>query len=330
MSNSPLVTYTLMSPNRNSPRNHEIDRVSIHCFVGQVTAKRGCEVFYPASKKASCQYVVGYDGSRGQNVDEADRSWCTSSAANDNRAITIEVASETVHPYAVTDAAYKSLIELLVDICQRNGKTKMIWIPDKDKALAYQPKKGEILMTVHRWFANKSCPGEYLYSRHAQIAQEVNDRLGSTDTRPQPEKPTTEAQGATGSAFKIGDLVDFKGYRHYSSANASKGSSVKPCRAKVTQVYKKGKHPYHVHAVNSLGAFTSGVYGWVDAADLAPVGRIEAGCKVKVLKAVTYTGKPFKTWYDVYDVLEVNGARAVIGIGKTVTAAVHVNNIERV
>lgn len=43
-------------------------------------------------------------------------------------------------------------------------------------------------MTVHRDYANKSCPGEYLYSRHAQIASEVNKRLGSTDTRPQPEK----------------------------------------------------------------------------------------------------------------------------------------------
>lgn len=116
MSNSKLASVTLISPNKNSPRNKPIDRISIHCFVGQVTAKRGCEVFQPTSKKASCNYVVGYDGSIGLCVDEGDRSWCTSSAANDHRAVTIETASDNKDPYAVTDKAYAALLDLVEDI----------------------------------------------------------------------------------------------------------------------------------------------------------------------------------------------------------------------
>lgn len=181
MSNSPLATYKLISPNKNSPRNHAIDRVSVHCFVGQVTAKRGCEVFQPASKEASCNYVIGYDGGIGLCVEEKDRSWCTSSSANDNRAITIEVASDDKDPYSVTEKAYASLLDLLADICERNGKKKLLWFGDKDKALSYSPRSDEMVMTVHRWFANKACPGEWLYSRHGQIAAEVTKRLGKDE-----------------------------------------------------------------------------------------------------------------------------------------------------
>ena len=177
MSNSSLATYTLISPNKNSPRNHKIDTISIHCFVGQVTAKRGCEVFQPSSKQASCNYVVGYDGSIGLCVEEKDRSWCTSSSSNDHRAITIETASENKAPYKVTAAAYAALLDLVTDICRRNGAKKLLWFGDKAKTLAYAPKSGEMVMTVHRWFAAKACPGDWLYSRHGQIAAEVNKRL---------------------------------------------------------------------------------------------------------------------------------------------------------
>lgn len=326
MSNSPLVSYTKISPNKTSPRNHKIDTITIHCVVGQCSVETLGNIFAPTSRQASSNYGVGVDGRIGMYVEEKDRSWCSSNAANDHRAITIEVASDTTNPYAVNDKAYKALIDLLVDICQRNNIKELKW--KADKSLIGKVDKQN--MTVHRWFANKSCPGDYLYNRHAQIASEVNKRLGSTNTSPQPEKPDTGNSGASGQAFKIGDIVDFKGYKHYTSANASKGVSVKPCRAKVTQVHKTGKHPYHVRAVNQLGAFTSGVYGWVDAADLASADTIKVGCKVKVLRAITYAGKPFKTYYDKYDVLEVNGNRVVIGIGKTVTAAVHINNIELV
>lgn len=179
MSSSGLVTYTKLSPNRTSPRTHAIDTVTIHCIVGQWTAKQGCDYFAQASVQAAPNYVVGKDGSIGLSVEEKDRSWCTSSGSNDHRAITIETASDTVHPYAVTDKAYTALVDLVTDICKRNGKTRLLWFGDKDKTLAYTPKEGEMVMTVHRWFANKACPGDYLYERHGAIAEEVNRRLGA-------------------------------------------------------------------------------------------------------------------------------------------------------
>lgn len=192
--NSSLATVKLISLNKNSPRNKPIDVITIHCFVGQVTAKRGCEVFQPATKKASCNYVVGLDGGIGLCVEEKDRSWCTSSAANDNRAVTIEVASDTAHPYAVTAKAYAALLDLVTDICRRNGKTKLLWLGDKAKTLAYKPAADEMLLTVHRWYAAKACPGEYLFSRHAAIAEEVTKRLSAgTAAAPAPEPPKAGA-----------------------------------------------------------------------------------------------------------------------------------------
>lgn len=174
MSNSPLVNYTLISPNRNSPRNHKIDTITIHCVVGQCTVESLGALFAKASRKGSSNYGIGKDGKIGMYVEEKDRSWCSSNAANDHRAITIEVASDTTHPYAVTDAAYKSLIKLLVDICKRNDIKELKW--KGDKSLIGQVDKQN--MTVHRWFANKACPGDYLYERHGQIADEVNKELG--------------------------------------------------------------------------------------------------------------------------------------------------------
>lgn len=184
MSNSPLVEYTRISPNQSGKRKYAIDRISIHCVVGQCSIESLGAIFAPSSKGASSNYGVGYDGRIGMYVEEKDRSWCTSSAANDNRAVTIEVASDTSDPYAVTEAAYTGLLNLVTDICKRNGKNTLIWFGDKNTALNYTPKSNEMVLTVHRWFANKACPGNYLYNKHPQIVEEVNRRLagGSVDT----------------------------------------------------------------------------------------------------------------------------------------------------
>lgn len=187
MSNSSLATYTRITKNKTTLSSKTLNRISIHCFVGQVTAQRGVDYFATTDRQASSNYVVGYDGSIGLSVDEKDRSWCTSSADNDKQAITIEVASETVDPYKVTDTAYNALIELLVDICRRNGKTKMIWDSNKTTALAYKPAANEVILTVHRWFATKACPGDYLFNRHGQIAAAVNDRLNGVPAQPEEE-----------------------------------------------------------------------------------------------------------------------------------------------
>lgn len=184
--NSSLVNYTRISPNRGNVvngkrvygRDHAIDTVSIHCVVGQCAVEALGSIFASASKQASSNYGIGYDGRIGMYVEEKDRSWCTSSRANDNRAVTIEVASDTKHPYRVNDAAYKSLIKLLADICRRNGIKKLVWSTDKNDRINH---RNGCNMTVHRDFANKACPGDYLYNLHGQIATEVNKILSQED-----------------------------------------------------------------------------------------------------------------------------------------------------
>ncbi len=199
MSNSPLVSYTKISPNKSSPRNHKIDTVTIHCVVGQCSVETLGNVFAPTSRQASSNYGIGYDGRIGMYVEEKDRSWCSSNAANDNRAITIEVASDTKEPYAVNAKAYAALIDLLVDICKRNGIKELVWSTNKADRVNH---KNGCNMTVHRDYANKSCPGTYLYERHAQIASEVNKRLGSTNIKPAPEKPSGGSYRVQTGAFK--------------------------------------------------------------------------------------------------------------------------------
>lgn len=201
MSNSGLVTYTKISPNKKSPRKYAITRVTIHCVDGQVTVQSLGNVFAPSSRQASSNYGIGKDGKVGMYVEEKDRSWCSSSADNDNRAVTIEVASDIYEPYKVTSAAYAALLDLVTDICRRNGKTKILWFGDKAKTLAYQPKANEMVMTVHRWFANKSCPGDYLYGLHDEIAAEVNKRLaGGSST---PSTPSTGGQTAVNYTVRV-------------------------------------------------------------------------------------------------------------------------------
>lgn len=189
MSNSSLVSYTKISPNKNSPRNHAIDRITPHCVVGQLSAESICGCFTSPSRQASCNYGIGSDGRVSLCVEEKDRSWCSSSAANDNRAITIECASDRTAPYAFNSAVYESLINLCVDICKRNGKNKLLWFGDKTKTLNYSPKSDEMVLTVHRWFANKSCPGDWMYARMGDLAAKVTARLGGSAADTTPVKP---------------------------------------------------------------------------------------------------------------------------------------------
>lgn len=254
--NSPLVTYTNLTKNKTTNRNHEIDTITIHCYVGQVTAKQGCDYFATTNRQCSANYVVGHDGSIGLSVEEKNRAWTSggvdkngnaikvngiSGADNDHRAVTIEVACDAKAPYTVTSAAYDALIKLIADICKRNNIKELKW--KGDKSLVGQVDKQN--MTVHRWFAATECPGDHLYKKHSDIAAKVNALL-------KPKKTTT-----TKAKFAKGD-------------------------------------------------------------------------KVKVKKAVTYDGKAFKTYYDVYDVLDVKDDRVVIGIGKTITAAVKATNLTAV
>lgn len=188
MTYSNLATYYRLSPNRSIRRSSVIDYVVIHCYVGQVTARRGVDGFANPEAAASSNYLIGYDGSIGCSVPEEYRAWTTggtdaagipirvngiSGADIDHRGITIEVASDTSAPYAITEAAYKALINLLVDICKRNGIKSLKW--KGDKSLVGKPYEQNL--AVHRWFARKSCPGDYIYERLGDIAEEVNQKM---------------------------------------------------------------------------------------------------------------------------------------------------------
>ena len=187
--NSKMVVCTKLSPNHSGQRTHSIDRISPHCVVGQVSAESLGNLFAKSSCRASSNYGIDKDGRVGMYVEEKNRSWCTSSNANDQRAVTIECASDTASPYRMNDAVYETLIKLCTDICRRNGKKKLIWFGDKNKTLNYSPKSDEMVITVHRWFANKSCPGDWLYSRLGDLVKKV----------------TAQLEGNTAEGLSVGD-----------------------------------------------------------------------------------------------------------------------------
>jgi len=188
MSNSSLATYKNISPNKTVGRNHAIDTITIHCMAGNLSIETCGNLFAKTSTKASSNYGIGSDGRIGLYVDEKDRSWATSSSVNDNRAVTIEVASESKSPYKVTDKAYKALIKLVADICKRNGIKKLVWSTDKATRINHLNGAN---MTVHRDYANKACPGDYLYNLHGQIAKEVNEILNPKTTTTNSKTKTT-------------------------------------------------------------------------------------------------------------------------------------------
>ena len=234
--NSPLVVYTGLSPNHSGQRIHSIGRITPHCVVGQLSAETICACF-PAGRDASCNYGIGTDGRVSLCVEEKNRSWCSSSSANDQRAITIECASDKTEPYAMNSAVYNSLIKLCTDICKRNGKKKLLWFADKNKSLDYAPKSDEMVITVHRWFANKSCPGDWLYNRLGDLSAKVTAALGgSTQT------PTADS------------TVWYRVRKTWADAKSQLGAYKELANAKACV----DKHPgYSVFDVNGVNLYTS-------------------------------------------------------------------------
>lgn len=191
--NSSLVNYTKLSPNKTSPRNHKIDTITIHHMAGNLTIESCGNLFANPSRQGSSNYGVGTDGRIALYVEEKDRAWCSggtdasgipirvngiSGKDNDHRAVTIEVANDggANTNWHVSDKAIASLINLVADICKRNGIKELKW--QGDKSLVGNIEKQNL--TVHRWFARTACPGDYLYSKLGYIAEEVNKKLGIT------------------------------------------------------------------------------------------------------------------------------------------------------
>lgn len=194
---SSLASYTKISPHKTSPRDHKIDTITIHCMAGHNSGE-GCAKFFalPATK-ASSNYCIGDSGDIAISVHEKDRSWCSSSGKNDNRAITIEVSSDAKEPYKVKDTAYDALIRLCTDICRRNGISKLIWSTSKNVRVNHL---NGCNMTVHRdYHATKTCPGTYLYNRMDDIASKVNANLAAGVNYGPGKAPTDEELGITGT-----------------------------------------------------------------------------------------------------------------------------------
>lgn len=226
MSNSPLVVYTKLSPNHSGKRTKKIDTITIHCMAGNCSVETCGNLFANSARQASSNYGIGTDGRIALYVDEANRSWCTSSNANDQRAVTIEVANNGGAPdWPVSAKAYAALLDLVTDICKRNGIKRLVWSTSKNDRVNHL---NGCNMTVHRDYANKSCPGDYLYNRHGQIAAEVNKRLGITGAGGSTGGQTS---GNTETGLKVGDVVNFKGTQHYTSAAAKDAKTCKPGKA---------------------------------------------------------------------------------------------------
>ena len=306
MSNSSLVNCTVLSPNHSGKRTHKIDRITPHCVVGQLSAESIGGSFTSSSIQASCNYGIGKDGRVCLVVDEANRSWCSSSKANDQRAITIECASDMSEPYTMNSAVYNKLVDLCIDICKRNGIKKLLWFADKAKSLSYEPANGEAVLTVHRWFDNKSCPGDWLYNRLGDLASKVNAGLGNAA----PQQPSGVLYRVQTGAFK------------------NKGNA-QALEAKV----KKAGFDTYVTLVDGLykvqvGAFSKKENANAYAAKLKAAGFdcfvttnnssgavIKAGSRVKVKPgANAYNGVSVARFvYDgVYTVDELSGDRAVL------------------
>lgn len=195
MSYSNLVSYVKLSPNCTKPRNHKIDRITIHCVVGQVSVESLGAQFAELERQASSNYGIGTDGRIACFVEEENRSWCSGSRENDHRAITIEVASDTKPPYAVNTKAFAALLDLVEDICRRHN-IRPNYTGDKTGN-----------MTLHKWFQATDCPGAFLEGKHPEIAAEVNKRLGATAPA-QPANGYTLAQFIKDVQKSCGAAVD--------------------------------------------------------------------------------------------------------------------------
>lgn len=267
MSNSKLVNYTKLSPNHSGTRTHSIDRITPHCVVGQCSVETLGNIFMNANREASCNYGIGADGRVLLCVDEGNRSWCSSSNSNDQRAVTIECASDTYHPYAFNEKVYNKLIELCVDICKRNGKNKLLWFNDKSKTLDYSPKADEMVLTVHRWFDNKSCPGDWLYNRLGDLAKRVTEKLGGSEVKPQ--KPTI--------TYRV--YADNRWYNEVKGLGNVAGRFKQAISGLMIKV-SEGSIRYRVHLRD--GDWLP----WVDGYDINDSNNGYAGIKGKVIDAV--------------------------------------------
>lgn len=316
MSNSSLISYTKLTSHCNKPRNKKIEKITIHHMAGYMSAKECADYFANTDRQVSSNYCIGSDGKIAMSVEECNRSWCSSSAANDNMAITIEVANSTGAPnWEVSDKAMASLINLCVDICKRNGIKKLNFTGDKNGNL-----------TMHKYFANTNCPGPYLESKFPYIANEVNKRLSATTTTTE-SKPTSTQTTTSQTAFKAGDLVSISKNAVYYNGKSIPSwvlsqkwyiASVKGDRAVVDQNEKKTSSicsPINIKYLSKASATKSSTQSTSSTQTTsAPKTTYSKGSAVNLSKKPLYASSTSKTVvgrktgkYYIYDGVKTNG-----------------------
>ena len=327
MNNSNLVQYTRISPNKDTPRSDTIKKIAIHHTAGVMSVETIGNIFNGSSRSASANYGIGSDGRIGMYVEESDRSWCTSSGWCDNQAITVECSnSEAGGEWPVSDLVLDRLVELCVDVCRRNGIDKV----------TFADKNGTLQM--HKWYAATACPGPYLASKFPWIAEQINSKLAklggsATGGSEAPTTPTTDIR----YRVQVGAYAD--------KANADrmaaklKADGFNTYMVKFNGLYKVQTGAFAVKSnaealANQLKAKGYDVYITTQKGE--PVGItpdvLRVGDKVKVRQgAMTYTGDSLAAfvYQNTYDLQELSGTRAVIGIGGQVTAAVNIKDLVR-
>lgn len=252
MSTSSLVSYTQISPNRNSPRNKPIRKITLHHMAGTLSLEQFGATVARASRAMSANYAIDKNGKIGLFCPEEDRSWCSSSPANDHQAITVEIANDgdAKTNWHVSDAALEAAVQLCVDVCRRNGMPGLTWTGNANGTL-----------TCHYMFTATACPGPYLKSKMAWIADEVNRRLAG--------------ETGQGSGLNAGDKLRLKRIKLYISSTAMTAAGTR------TGTY----YLWSTEAVNGRVRITNApenvgragkVTGWISEADAKAAAEKEA------------------------------------------------------
>ena len=194
-----LLTYPYTSPagnyypgryyNRNGKK---VNRVIVHHFANgstNMTRQTLLKVF--KNRTGSVTYAVFSDGEIVQFLPESVAPWTTSSYNADITAITIEVEDITGDPsWKISDAAYRSLVKLIADICDRY---------DGIGKLRFDGTKTGSNLHMHKWYSSTSCPGPYLEKliTSGKLVEDVNEavealKMNGTIKSPQSDKVVSE------------------------------------------------------------------------------------------------------------------------------------------
>lgn len=204
MARSSLTDYVAISPNRYIGRAYPVEKITIHHMAGNLTVEQCGAIFARPSAQASSNYGVGTDARVGCYVDEADAAWTSADYENDNRAVTIEVANDNLSTWSSSSKAYNKTVELVVDICRRNGIKELVYTGDASGNL-----------TEHRMFAATACPGPWWHDRMERFAADVNAKLnGTTDKEDGDLKPVYNPTATYDVFYKDCSKSKLKAARH--------------------------------------------------------------------------------------------------------------------